>query len=514
MTSISRHVVVYAGLGVGPAPEIQEKTHVAAMPRRVLDSTASMLNWLQLRTVVTGARDAPRLPPLTESQLRMYHAGVPTTSGAAEAACTNFAGESWSNPGVNAAAWTPDGRRLLVGHHNGEWRLIHGQEFGMDQRVGTSTTPIWDMRWLRSGEYVLYCTSTGEVVIMRPQPGLAVKRYFKARRDAIRALAVAPSDRKFATASDDSTVAVWDLARALSGRDGEEERALDCAMTGHGGDVKTCDWHPTKALIASGGKDGLVKLWDPRCGQAVGSLHAHRATVGSVRWNPSSADMLASGGKDRTVRVWDIRANKEVCKFESTTVEITAMAWHPLQEALLCSGGYDRRFGSVSMHYWQLGCPAPIAEVPQPHTGALRCLAWHPLGHMIASGGTDDATDRPGGSVRFWSRARTGWTWRIKSGTAGVAPAHAHNVAARAAPARAARADDSDSDNEAVPGMLAGEAASNVDLKEILAAVRSVPAAEVAALARQRASGRAALVRREEGGGGVSGVFRATGAGR
>lgn len=32
---------------------------------------------------------------------------------------------------------------------------------------------------------------------------------------------------------------------------------------GHGGDVKTVDWHGRKSLIASGSKDGLIKvsLW-------------------------------------------------------------------------------------------------------------------------------------------------------------------------------------------------------------------------------------------------------------
>ncbi len=50
--------------------------------------------------------------------------------------------------------------------------------------------------------------------------------------------------------------------------DASEERTL----TGHGWDVKCIDWHPTKALLASGSKDNLVKLWDPKTGKALTTL--------------------------------------------------------------------------------------------------------------------------------------------------------------------------------------------------------------------------------------------------
>ena len=58
-----------------------------------------------------------------------------------------------------------------------------------------------------------------------------------------------------------------------------EERAL----TGHGWDVKTVEWHPYKSLIVSGSKDNLVKLWDPRTGNSLSTLYGHKNTVMKVR---------------------------------------------------------------------------------------------------------------------------------------------------------------------------------------------------------------------------------------
>ena len=44
--------------------------------------------------------------------------------------------------------------------------------------------------------------------------------------------------------------------------------------TGHGNDVRTVAWHPTKGLLASGSRDTQqpVMLWDPRTDAALATL--------------------------------------------------------------------------------------------------------------------------------------------------------------------------------------------------------------------------------------------------
>jgi WD40 repeat protein len=60
-------------------------------------------------------------------------------------------------------------------------------------------------------------------------------------------------------------------------------------MTQHGSDVKSVHWHPRKALIASGSKDSLVKLWDPKTGKCVFTVHGHKNTV---RWRVQACTLL------------------------------------------------------------------------------------------------------------------------------------------------------------------------------------------------------------------------------
>lgn len=54
-------------------------------------------------------------------------------------------------------------------------------------------------------------------------------------------------------------------------------------------DVKCCEWHPYKSLIASCGKDATVRLWDPRTHQSVNTLYAHKSQIFKVRGRPVSS---------------------------------------------------------------------------------------------------------------------------------------------------------------------------------------------------------------------------------
>lgn len=95
-----------------------------------------------------------------------------------------------------------------------------------------------------------------------------------------------------------------------------------------------------------------------------------------------------------------------------TAYEI-AVAWHPIHP-LLVSGGSE---GAVL--HWDLSTPdpelgaqpisPPRATLSQAHDSNVWSLAFHPLGHLLASASNDHTT-------RFWSRERPGDASSVFSG--------------------------------------------------------------------------------------------------
>ena len=216
------------------------------------------------------------------------------------------------------------------------------------------------------------------------------------------------------TACDDATLKIFDFAG------GAEESTL----TGHGWDAKSVDWHPTKGLLVSGSKDHQVKLWDPRTGRCLTTLHGHKNTIAKTKFEPNKGQLLATCGRDQVARIFDLRMMRDICLLRGHEKDISTLAWHPFHASLLSTGGAD---GSI--HHYLLdepnappgqatsippydsadpaSAPAqtihPAHRIQYAHEFAVWSIDWHPLGHILASGSNDRIT-------RFWTRARPGET--------------------------------------------------------------------------------------------------------
>ncbi|MDT5120922.1 MAG: hypothetical protein QOC96_404 [Acidobacteriota bacterium] len=88
----------------------------------------------------------------------------------------------------------------------------------------------------------------------------------------ITSLAFSPDDRLLASASDDKTVKLWDVAS------GREIRTL----TGHIGGVTSIAFDPTGKTLASGSSDGKVKLWEVASAQEIKTLTGHTLDIETV----------------------------------------------------------------------------------------------------------------------------------------------------------------------------------------------------------------------------------------
>ena len=77
-------------------------------------------------------------------------------------------------------------------------------------------------------------------------------------------------------------------------------------FSSHNSRVSTMAWNSVKGLLSSGSQRGFLHHYDPRLAQYhISSSHAHRLDVCGLKWSPSGR-LLASGGNDNVVQVWDM----------------------------------------------------------------------------------------------------------------------------------------------------------------------------------------------------------------
>ncbi|WP_171075371.1 AAA family ATPase [Nonomuraea basaltis] len=145
-------------------------------------------------------------------------------------------------------------------------------------------------------------------------------------------------------------------------------------------------------LLASGGPDGTIRLWNANTGQRVGGpLLGHAQTIWSLAAVPipGGRSLLASGDADGVVLLWDPAAGELVHRLEHDLRAVSSLAvvQVPGRETVLAIGDYRR--GEVNM--WNPISRAHISSFAYRGSGihALTVVSIRDGRTLMASGHTD-----------------------------------------------------------------------------------------------------------------------------
>lgn len=113
-------------------------------------------------------------------------------------------------------------------------------------------------------------------------------------------------------------------------------RRLLRTLREHNGYVSAVAWSPNGNILASCGRDGTVRLWNPNSGINYAVLRGHTERVESVAFSPDGKT-LASGGQDRTIRIWDVNTRRHLrtIDFTDLAVAIDNLEFHPSKQMLV-----------------------------------------------------------------------------------------------------------------------------------------------------------------------------------
>jgi WD40 repeat protein len=265
-----------------------------------------------------------------------------------------------STQGIHQLAWSGDGERLAAVGNDGSATIWDRKTAKELRRLGGRVRFV---SLDQTGRRITLSADNGTVTLW-DTGGSPARRFFGPIQGLFnyRQPAFSPDGRQLALAVEKTVAAIHDAATGL-----ELHR-----LGGHQDFVSAVVWSPKGDVLATGSRDGTVRLWDPATGNQTANLDADDHVEG-LQWQADGtriAAVTSRGSGTGQVRIWDVARRARVFLVEAQY----GTTWRPNQPraGLQLSADGNRvsaeAIGGATV--WETATERPIFQGPTGSSGS------------------------------------------------------------------------------------------------------------------------------------------------
>ncbi|HET9590518.1 MAG TPA: TIR domain-containing protein [Anaerolineales bacterium] len=278
-----------------------------------------------------------------------------------------FCVPSASDTSVNDAAFSPDGRILVMGDDSGLVQIVNAESGAVENSFDYDAA-VRDISIQPDGELLTAATSNGKIHIIVLTAEADERREISTLQTAnpLNVSAISPNGRWLAAGSTTGSVTVWDL---------NDLRKPPGSYPIHKGEILALSFNPQSNFIVTGSRDRTASAVLTSTGRVVLPV-INEDSVQDVAFSPDSS-WFVTVSNDNRIRVWDMESGTERLRMLQDGV-VTEVEISPNGQWIATTGD-DR-----TVRLWNAATGAEILQIPLRAGGSV--LAFSADGNHLVSG--------------------------------------------------------------------------------------------------------------------------------